>query len=121
MAAPEHPNAPRRTALLLACCGIVLAGALGGMIGWGIVDTTCNEHPTVAEQLLGDVPGHEVKHQTCGLRLLGAALGGAGLAAGGAGIVAVLMLRAQSEWRAHPPSAMTPAERAARARARGRS
>jgi hypothetical protein len=116
VSAPEHPNAPRRTALVLAFLGIVLAGALGGLIGWGIVDTTCSETPTIAEQLLGQVPGHEVQHQECGAKLLGGALAGAIIAAGGAGIVAVLMLRAQSEWKAHPPQPLTAAQRAELAR-----
>jgi hypothetical protein len=113
---PEHPNTPRRTALVLAFAGIVVAGTLGGLIGWGIVDTTCSETTTVAEQLLGQVPGHEVQHQECGAKLLGAAVAGAVIAAGGAGIVAVLMLRAQSEWKAHPPQPLTAAQRAELAR-----
>ena len=116
MSDPEHPNAPRRTALVLAFAGIVVAGTLGGLIGWGIVDTTCSETPTIAEQLLGQVPGHEVRHQECGAKLLGAAVVGAVIAAAGAGIVAVLMLRAQSEWKAHPPQQLTAAQRAELAR-----
>ena len=35
---PEHPNRPKRAQLVVAFVGIVLAGALGGAIGWGIVD-----------------------------------------------------------------------------------
>lgn len=106
---------------MLAFVGIVVAGALGGLIGWGIVDTTCSETPTIAEQLLGQVPGHDVQHQECGAKLLGGALAGAAIAAGGAGIVAVLMLRAQSEWKAHPPQPLTAAQRAQLARSQGRS
>lgn len=98
-----HPNAPRRGLLALAFLGIVFAGALGGLIGWGIVDTTCSEQPTVAEELIGGVPGHEVRHQSCGPALFAGALVGAAVAAVGAGVVAVLMLRAHSEWRSHPP------------------
>jgi hypothetical protein len=121
VATAEHPNAPRRSALALAFAGIVLAGVLGGLIGWGIVDTTCNEQPTVAEELLAGVPGHDVRHQECDARLLGAALAGSVLATAGSGVVAVLMLRAQSEWRAHPPRPLTAAQRAELARRRARS
>jgi hypothetical protein len=101
---PDHPNAPRRTALALAFAGIVVSGLLGGAIGWGLVDTTCSETPTVAERLLEDVPGYELDTPSCDLRLIGGALGGTLVTAIGAGVVAGLMLRAQSEWRAHPPN-----------------
>jgi hypothetical protein len=102
-ARPVHPNAPRRTQLALAFAGIVLAGMLGGTIGWGIVDTTCTEKATVAQQLLEDVPGYHAEQQSCDLALIGGALAGTVITAVGAAVVAVLVLRAQSEWRAHPP------------------
>ena len=107
-APPSHPNAPRRGTLALAFAGIVVTGLLGGTIGWGLVDTSCSETPTVAERLLDDVPGYDIDRASCDVRLLGGALAGTVLAAGGAGVVAGLMLRAQSEWRAHPPGAAPP-------------
>ena len=82
--------------------GILVAGGLGGAIGYGIVDTSCTETPTVSEQLLESVPNYEAETHSCDLALLGGAVAGAAIAAIGAGIVAGLMLRAQSEWRAHP-------------------
>jgi hypothetical protein len=105
---PEHPNRPGRGILILAFAGIVFAGALGGAIGWGIVDTSCTETPTVGNQLLEAVPGYDAPTRSCGAALIGGAVVGAGLAAVGAGIVSGLMLRAQSEWRAHPPSRPRP-------------
>jgi hypothetical protein len=99
----EHPNRPGRGLLVLAFVGILIAGGLGGAIGWGIVDTSCAETPPVSEQLIEAVPGTEVETHSCNVALVAAALAGAAVAAIGAGIVAALMLRAQSEWRAHPP------------------
>jgi hypothetical protein len=90
---------------VLAFVGIVIAGCLGGAIGWGIVDSSCTEKPPVGDQLLEAVPGFDASTHSCDAALIGAAVVGAGLAAIGAGVVAGLMLRAQSEWRAHPPPA----------------
>ena len=104
----DHPNRPGRGLLVLAFVGILVAGALGGAIGWGIVDTSCSEDPTVAGQLLETVPGYEADTRSCDVALVAGALGGALFAAIGAGVVAGLMLRAQSEWRAHPPGAPRP-------------
>lgn len=84
---PDHPNVPRRGAVLLAYLGVLLCGTLGALIGWGLVDTGCD----------GD----------CGGALaVGALVGGAGAAAG-TSVVAVLVLRAMAEWRAHPPPPRT--------------
>jgi hypothetical protein len=80
---PAHPNVPTRAAVALAFAGVLVAGLLGALIGWGLVDTGCD----------GD----------CGLALAVGTIIGAALAATGAGIVAVLVLRAMAEWRAHPP------------------
>jgi hypothetical protein len=80
---PAHPNVPTRTAVVLAFGGVLVAGLLGALIGWGLVDTACD----------GD----------CGPALAVGTIVGAALAAAGAAIVAVLVLRAMSEWRAHPP------------------
>jgi len=67
---------PSRTAFLLAFSAVVLAGILGGIIGYGIAD---------------------VGSDSDGARLLGTFIG-AVIAASGVGIVAVLVLRAMSEW-----------------------
>jgi hypothetical protein len=98
----SHPNLPRRGALALMFAAIVTGGVLGGGIGYGLVDTSCPQTPTVAEQLLETVPGFHASTPSCGVKLLAGALVGTVLAAFGAGVVAMLMLRAQSEWRAHP-------------------
>jgi hypothetical protein len=102
-ATPAHPNRPTRGLLALAFAGILVAGVLGGAIGYGIVDTSCTETPSVGDQLLESVPGYEATTHSCDLALVGGAIAGAAIAGIGAGIVAALMLRAQSEWRAHPP------------------
>ena len=47
-AASEHPNRPTRGLLVLMFVGILVAGGLGGAIGYGIVDTSCTETPTVS-------------------------------------------------------------------------
>jgi hypothetical protein len=81
--APEHPPAPPLTALppvqarVLAFLAILVAGVLGGLIGWGIVDL-----------------------QGGGSTASGiGAVVGALVAAGGVAVVAVLVLRAMGEWR----------------------
>ncbi len=100
---PEHPNLPRRGALGLMFLGIALSGMLGGLIGYGLVETSCADTPTRAERLLREVPGFHADVSSCAGPALGAALIGAVIAAVGAAIVAALMLRAQSEWRGHAP------------------
>jgi hypothetical protein len=82
---------------------IVTSGLLGGLIGYGLVATTCPDSPTRAERLLQQVDGFRADVPACGLPELGGALVGTLLAAIGAGVVAVLVLRAQSEWRGHAP------------------
>ena len=102
----EHPNAPRRGALLLAFLGIVTAGLLGGMIGWGLVDVGCVDSPTLGQRLLDAapaLPGYEPDLPSCTAALVAGSLIGALLAAAGAAVVAVLILRAQAEWKQHPP------------------
>jgi hypothetical protein len=100
---PTHPNVPRRTSVWIAFSGVMVAGILGGTIGWGLVDASCSDKPLLAQRLLSVVPGYVQHVPSCDLyRLLGA-LTGAIICALGAAIVAVLVLRAQSEWRAHPP------------------
>ena len=70
------PMLPSRAAYLLVFFSVVLAGILGGIIGFGIADVGSNDDAA---------------------RLLGTFLG-AVIAATGVGIVAVLVLRAMSEW-----------------------
>jgi hypothetical protein len=97
-----HPNLPRRGALALMFSAIVVCGALGGSIGYGLVNTSCASSPTVAQHLLETVPGYHTSTPSCDLKLLGGALAGTVFAAIGAGVVAMLMMRAQAEWHAHP-------------------
>jgi len=70
---------PSRGAYVLAFLGVVLAGAFGGIIGYGLVDVGCS----------GD----------CGLAVIAGLAVGAISAAVGVGIVAVLVLRAMAEWQ----------------------
>jgi uncharacterized membrane protein len=78
------PTMPSRTAFLLSFVSVVLAGVLGGVIGYGIVDIDCT--------------------RGCAASKLLAAVLGAVFAAVGVGIVAVLVLRAMAEWRRKPPA-----------------
>lgn len=78
-----EPNGPVESALpsvgarLLAVGAIVLAGVCGGLIGWKVTDLQVTDAGSLA--FLGG-------------------LFGAVFAAGGVGIVAVLVLRAMGEW-----------------------
>ena len=74
---------PSRSAYVLAFLSVVLAGAFGGIIGYGLADISA-EGGGSAGPVLG-------------------ALVGAVVAAGGVGIVAVLVLRAQAEWHTTAP------------------
>ena len=81
------PMLPSRGAFVLAFAGVVLAGILGGIIGYGIADVS--SHSDLA-------------------RLVGTFVGAA-MGAGGVGVVAVLVLRAMAEWRRHnPPNPPSP-------------
>jgi hypothetical protein len=100
---PYHPNVPKRRSVMLAFFGVLVAGALGGTIGWGLVDASCSEAPMQVQRLLGAVPGYRMHTPSCDVYLLLGAVSGAVVCALGAAVVAVLVLRAQSEWRAHPP------------------
>lgn len=90
------PTLPRRTAFLVAWAAIVVAGVLGGIIGYGLAD-------------VGAATGANGGSDTAGL--IGA-LVGVLVAGGGVGIVAVLVLRAQAEWRRTPaaPQGTAPPE-----------
>ena len=108
--APEsHPNLPRRGALVLMFAAIVVCGLVGGAIGYGLVNTSCPSRPTVAEQLIEQVPGYHASSPSCDLKLLSGAILGTAVTAIGAGVVAVLVLRAQSEWQTHPAGRSAPA------------
>jgi hypothetical protein len=78
-----HPGLPPRGAYLLAFAAVVVSGLLGGTIGYGLVDVSCE----------GD----------CGLALVTGALLAAAMAASGVGVIAVLVLRAMSEWKRNQP------------------
>jgi hypothetical protein len=67
---------PGRVAYLISFGAVVLAGILGGIIGFGVADVGSSSN---AARFVGT--------------LLGATIGAAGV-----GIVAVLVLRAMSEW-----------------------
>lgn len=72
--------APPTGARVLAVASIVVAGLCGGLIGYGIVDLSSDPGAAGAGPALG-------------------ALIGAVLAAGGVAVVAVLVLRAMTEWK----------------------
>lgn len=69
---------PSTRARVLAFAAIVVAGLAGAVIGWAFVDIQCTAGCSTAAGL--------------------GALAGAGFAAGGVAIVAVLALRAMGEW-----------------------
>jgi NhaP-type Na+/H+ or K+/H+ antiporter len=70
---------PKRSAFLLAYAGVVLTGLIGALIGYGWGDIGC--------------------HGDCGSTLAISMIVGGILGATGAGIIAVLVLRAMAEWR----------------------
>jgi len=73
---------PSRRAFLLTFTAVVAAGVFGAVIGYGLVDIGCT--------------------RDCSGDALLAAVIGAVIGAVGVGIVAVLVLRAMSEWRRAP-------------------
>ena len=78
------PGVPSPTAYGLAFASVVVAGLLGGTIGYGLVDLSCTG--------------------SCGAAVLVGALVGAAIAAAGVGVIAVLVLRAMAEWKKTGPS-----------------
>jgi hypothetical protein len=98
-----HPNTPRTGALVAVFGAVVVAGVLGALIGWGLVRAGCDEEARLGHRLLEAVAAYHGPSRSCAAVLVGGALAGALVAAAGTGVVAVLLLRAQSEWRAHPP------------------
>ena len=81
---------PSPLARALALAAIVVAGVLGGLIGWALVDVQCSGACTTPT--------------TIGLVV------GALAAAGGTAIVAILVLRAMGEWREINDRRANPAE-----------
>ena len=71
------PMLPSRGVYLLAFAAVVVAGLLGAIIGYGIADVGSDSD---AAKFVGTLLGSII-------------------AAGGVGIVAVLVLRAMAEWR----------------------
>jgi hypothetical protein len=71
---------PSRASFVLAFSAVVVAGVLGGIIGFGITDVSSDSGFV---QFLG-------------------ALVGATVGAVGVGVVAVLVLRAMAEWKRQP-------------------
>ncbi len=80
---PVPPALPSRAAYLLAFAAVVVSGLLGGTIGYGLVDVSCEGG--------------------CGTAALTGALIGAVAGAVGVGVIAVLVLRAMAEWKRNPP------------------
>jgi TRAP-type C4-dicarboxylate transport system permease small subunit len=76
------PTMPSRTAYLLAFIAVVVGGLFGGIIGYGLVDVSSADASTTSK--------------------LVATFIGSVFAAGGVGIVAVLVLRAMAEWKRNP-------------------
>jgi NhaP-type Na+/H+ or K+/H+ antiporter len=70
---------PSRFAFLLAYAGVVLTGFVGALIGYGWADIGCT--------------------RDCGTDLAVAMIVGGIIGAVGAGVIAVLVLRAMAEWR----------------------
>jgi hypothetical protein len=70
---------PSRCAYVLAFLSVVVAGAFGGIIGYGLVDISANGDAGAAS-------------------LVGLVVGGL-IGAIGVGVVAVLVLRAMAEWQ----------------------
>jgi hypothetical protein len=85
---------PSRAAYLLVFASVVLAGVLGGIIGYGIVD--------IGGLSISSHGSHATTAPSATAKLLGTLIG-AGAGAIGVGIVAVLVLRAMAEWKRQPP------------------
>ena len=103
-AVPEHPNLPRRGPLAAVFAAIAVSGILGGLIGYGLVATTCPQSATRVERIMAEqLPRFRAQIPSCAWKELGGALLGTVFAALGAATIAILVLRAQSEWRGHAP------------------
>ena len=101
---PEHPNLPRRGALAAVFLAISISGILGGLIGYGLVATTCPDSATRVERIMAEqIANFHAQVPSCAWKELGGALLGTVIAALGAATIAILVLRAQSEWKGHLP------------------
>jgi len=76
------PTVPSKYVYLAAFAAVVVAGLFGGLIGYGLVDISDESDSGLAAAL--------------------GAFIGAVVAAGGVGVIAVLVLRAQAEWKRQP-------------------
>lgn len=76
------PTVPSKMVYLAAFAAVVIAGLFGGLIGYGLVDISYE----------GD----------SGLAAAAGAIIGAAVATSGVGVIAVLVLRAQAEWKRQP-------------------
>jgi hypothetical protein len=90
-ARPYSPTAlPPVAARALAFVAILVGGLCGGLIGWSVTDLQCG-------------PPHDkgvaTAHRDCATWDGVGAVVGAGVGAGGTGVVSVLVLRAMAEWR----------------------
>jgi hypothetical protein len=83
---------------------ISVSGALGGLIGYALVASTCPNTPTRAEQLLEQIRGFRAHVPSCAWKELGGALLGTVIAGLGAATIAILVMRAHTEWRSHAPT-----------------
>lgn len=96
MARPYRPTAlPSVTARLLAFVAILVGGLSGGLIGYAFTDLQCGpDHPTNARAQIAAAADRGCNAWSGVGGVVGAVVG-----AGGTGVVAVLVLRAMSEWR----------------------
>jgi hypothetical protein len=96
MARPYRPTAlPSVAARILAFVAILVGGVCGGLIGYAFLDLQCGpDHASTAK-------AHVVREHDSGCDAWSGVGGVAGavVGAGGTGVVAVLVLRAMSEWR----------------------
>ncbi len=91
---PVDSSLPSTGARVLALAVIVVSGICGGLIGWSVTNIQVDGDATLWAGLGG---------------LLGAVF-----AAGGVGVVAVLVLRAMTEWETAPPTVDPPSVRRGR-------
>lgn len=107
-ARPYSPTAlPPVRARAIAFVAILVGGLCGGLIGWSVTDLQCGggdatvvigrTGSTVATTTTTEAPAGD--DSGCTTWSAGGGLLGAVVGAGGTAVVAVLVLRAMSEWR----------------------
>ena len=100
----SHPNVVRRGPVFFAFGLVVIAGTFGAMIGYGLVRASCTESPAKLRLLLhAAIPEFRVPTTSCQAQFAGSTIIGALIAAAGTGVVAMLVLRAMTDWRKTPP------------------